>query len=182
MSDSPALSALLPDDLQSLYASAAALLPADAACVLLHIDEEQTLVVIGHGMRIEDVIELPLGAMSTSRAHFQRYPPTPAEIENAIQVVEDTLMPVRAKIPQGAELASADAAVELVARLASAGTPLPIEAMEEVFNRLADAIMGSPASMAQIPEDPGFAASLLILREFMHHMQFAAIRLLPGER
>lgn len=35
--------------------------------------------------------------------------------------------------------------------------------------------MGPPAGMAGIPTDAGFAATLLILREFMHHLDFTSI-------
>ena len=52
---------------------------------------------------------------------------------------------------------------------------LPIDAVEGQFDLLAAFIFGRPASSAGIPADSSFAATLLILREFMHHLQFPAI-------
>jgi hypothetical protein len=42
---------------------------------------------------------------------------------------------------------------------------------------LASLVLGRPASSAGIPTNPAFAATLLILREFMHHLQFDSIRI-----
>jgi hypothetical protein len=36
-------------------------------------------------------------------------------------------------------------------------------------------VTGSTAARQGLPGDAGFAATLLILREFMHHLQFASI-------
>ena len=49
------------------------------------------------------------------------------------------------------------------------------EAVEGTFERLAQAASGRPLSSCGIPADPEFAARLLILREFMHHLQFDEI-------
>jgi hypothetical protein len=50
--------------------------------------------------------------------------------------------------------------------------------VERVFNRLAAVAQGRPAAHEGLPEDPAFAARLLVLRELMHHMPFAAVTLL----
>lgn len=47
--------------------------------------------------------------------------------------------------------------------------------MERLFDQLAARVQGRPASQTDIPDDPAFYASLLILREFLHHLQFPAI-------
>jgi NADH:ubiquinone oxidoreductase subunit 4 (subunit M) len=52
---------------------------------------------------------------------------------------------------------------------------LSIDAVERQFDLLAALTQGRPSASAGIPTDSGFAASLLILREFMHHLQFSAI-------
>jgi hypothetical protein len=50
-----------------------------------------------------------------------------------------------------------------------------IDAVERQFDLLTALTQGRPATSAGIPTDIGFAATLLILREFMHHLQFSAI-------
>lgn len=54
-----------------------------------------------------------------------------------------------------------------------------MEAVERLFDLLASLSLGRPASSAGIPDTPAFAARLLILREFMHHLGFAEIRYQP---
>jgi NADP-dependent 3-hydroxy acid dehydrogenase YdfG len=52
---------------------------------------------------------------------------------------------------------------------------LSTEAMERVFDRLAAVVTGSSAARQGIPAGREFAATLLILREFMHHLRFTSI-------
>jgi hypothetical protein len=52
-----------------------------------------------------------------------------------------------------------------------------VEAVERLFDLLAALSLGRPASSAGIPADGVFAARLLILRELMHHLGFAALQL-----
>ena len=47
--------------------------------------------------------------------------------------------------------------------------------MEQTFERLIALALGRPALREGIPTSAEFAATLLIMREFMHHMQFASI-------
>jgi len=53
--------------------------------------------------------------------------------------------------------------------------------MERVFSRLAAVVQGKPAAHEGIPDDNAFAATLLILREFMHHLGFSSIGLLSAK-
>jgi hypothetical protein len=76
---------------------------------------------------------------------------------------------------------ASDAAIHAIALSAgvtggSAAT-LSIEAVERQFDLLTALSLGRPASSAGIPNDAAFAATLLILREFMHHLQFESITL-----
>jgi exopolyphosphatase/pppGpp-phosphohydrolase len=143
--------------------------------VLLHIADEQTGIAIGTGATPDVVRVLPLGATRTAHAQFKTEPPTPLAMEVAIMVVEDAVMPLHRLIPSGAVCYSTDTSVREVALLS--GMPatdamlLPLSGMERTFNRLASVVMGTPA--AGLPESNAFAAVLLILRECMHHLQFA---------
>jgi len=59
---------------------------------------------------------------------------------------------------------------------------LPVDAMEHLFHRFAAVSEGRPASQEGLPADAAFAATLLVLRELMHHLPFAALTLFqaPG--
>lgn len=45
------------------------------------------------------------------------------------------------------------------------------------FQRLSAVSLGRPISLEGLPASADFAATLLILREFMHHLGFASITL-----
>jgi exopolyphosphatase/pppGpp-phosphohydrolase len=165
--------------LQQSYATARRYVGAMNCIVVLHIGSQQSGVAIGLGPVPEQVKLLPLGTERTARAHFHTTPPTPLAMENAIQWVEDVVMPLHTLVPQGAQLFSSDAAVQEIA-LQSGVAPdihqtLSLDAMERTFNRLTAMAEGSPAAHQGLPASNSFAAALLILREFMHHLQFAHI-------
>ncbi|MGE5384850.1 MAG: hypothetical protein ACM3SV_03080 [Betaproteobacteria bacterium] len=161
------------------YAAVHAASPNAGPVVVLHIGNEEAAIAAGSGHEPELVFLLDLGAQSTARTWFIHTPPTPLEMENAIAAVEDEIMRIRTLIPGGAALWTADAALREVAALsgiAPAGEMiLSLEATERTFDRLASVVLGSPASRAGLPENAEFAASLLILREFMHHLRFSEI-------
>ena len=115
-------------------------------------------------------------------AFFRRMPPTPLQVENAIQVVEDEVVRARTLVPAGTWICSADADMQAIAvlvggRAVSDGL-LSLEAVEHTFNRWVDWVEGRPSSQDDLPHSAGFAASLLVLREFMHHLQVPGLRLI----
>jgi exopolyphosphatase/pppGpp-phosphohydrolase len=170
--------------LRTLFAAARAQVSTPSPLVLLHIDAEQTGVAVGQTAEPAAWLALAIGAESTSREHFRHNPPSPLELENAIVTVEDEVTRARALIPAGARLVTSDALIREIALLSGvngSGTlQLSLEAMERCFERLAQLSMGRPASSDNLPSNTPFAATLLILREFMHHLQFEAITVLPS--
>jgi exopolyphosphatase/pppGpp-phosphohydrolase len=161
------------------YSAARAQAGTGACVVVLHMGAEQCGMALGTGPEVEIVKFLPLGAERTARELFHTTPPTPLAMENAIQVVEDVVMPLHALVPRGAQLFSADAVVREIALQSGAAPGMPqtltLEAMERTFNRLAAVVEGSPAAYQGLPASNRFAVALLILREFMHHLQFAQV-------
>jgi hypothetical protein len=135
------------------------------SAVLLHIGSEETQVTIDGKTH-----RLTLGSQLTSLGYFRHQPPTPAEMENA---------GLRHDITPGASLHSQDNDIRAIARLAGVAEneqmSLSLDAVERTFDRLALVINGRPAHFEGIPEGNDFAATLLILREFMHHLQFDEI-------
>jgi exopolyphosphatase/pppGpp-phosphohydrolase len=150
-----------------------------SSTVLLHIGSEQTKVTVRKENGDVTQLLLTLGSQLTSLGYFRHTPPTPEEMETAIMVVEDEIMRVRHDIPAGARLVSNDNDIRAIARLAGVAEnesmPLSVDAVERTFDRLALVINGHPARFEGIPDGNDFAATLLILREFMHHLQFAQI-------
>ena len=163
--------------LQQSYAAARHHAGETACIVVLHMAAEQSGIAIGTGAAPDRVKLLPLGTERTAREQFRTTPPTPLAMENAIQIVEDVVMPLRAVIPSKALLFSMDASVREIALLAGVAPAEPLhlslEAMERVFNRLALVVEGSSFLHQGLPASNQLAAELLILREFMHHLQFA---------
>lgn len=145
----------------------------------LHIGHEYTTVTtVNHGgANLQQ--DLTIGATSTSLAYFRHNPPTAYEMEAAIMAVEDEVIRISPAVNQKSQRVTKDSAIAEIAQLAGlplqAEFTLPLEAVERMFDRLAAVMMGRPAASEGIPADNVFAARLLILREFMHHLQFPAI-------
>ena len=167
------------------YNAARAELTNDSPLVLLLIGTELTGVAVGHGAAPDAVLSLAIGAQKTPRDFFKHRPPSPLELENAIVTVEDEVTRARKLIPPGATLVTTDSSIREIAHL-SGMTPgavvhLPLDTMERTFERLAQVSLGRPASFDSLPTDNAFAATLLILREFMHHLQFDDITVLQAD-
>jgi len=150
--------------------------------IRLHIGGDETTVIAPPGTA---PLSLALGSQRTATAFFRNAPPTAAELENAIMAVEDEVTRARAMVAGQADLWTTDDSIRQIALLYGAPDApvmeLSIEAVERMFDLLAALVQGRPSSSAGIPSDIGFAATLLILREFMHHLQFAAIRILASQ-
>jgi exopolyphosphatase/pppGpp-phosphohydrolase len=170
------------ETLQQSYAAARLYTGVHDCVVVLHIGIEQSGIAAGLGARADSVKLLPMGSGRTAREYFKTAPPTALAMEHAIQVVEDVVMPLRPVIPREALLFSTDATLREIALMAGAEQTDPVrltlDNMERLFNRLSAVVDGSPAAHQELPESNTFAATLLILREFMHHLQFAQIEVL----
>jgi hypothetical protein len=59
---------------------------------------------------------------------------------------------------------------------------MPIETVEQCFQQLAAASLGQPGAMQGLPAGREAAATLLILREFMHHLGHPAITVVDAVR
>lgn len=167
------------DATRERYASLRRNEPPAAPVVLLHIGEDRTCVASGTGIEPDQVLMLEMGARRTSIDFFKHNPPSPLEIENAIMVVEDEVTRARGVALGGATLYSTDKLVGDMTRMVGGPealvSTLTIEQVEKLFNQLAARSDGRPASQLDVPDDPRFAATLLILREFMHHLHFECI-------
>ena len=123
----------------------------------------------------EDRVTLPVGAQALAQACFRHDPPSPAELEHAIDAVEDALAAAGLMHAERGGLATSDALLRSLPGLGSDGASLSRDEVEALFQRLASASLGHPAAAAGLPRGGVPAASLLLLRELMHHLGFDAI-------
>lgn len=147
----------------------------------LHIGAQQTVVsIIDTTQALETaepvaLLALKLGFEQIANLHFKRDIPTPLELEYAIQTLEDQVERARTLIAPGTWLTSTDVGLHEIAKAAhglyALPTVLTLEQVEHTFNRLAAVSLGRPAASENLPSGKSFAATLLILREFMHHLQ-----------
>ena len=166
--------------IQRDYTAARAQLPPGTAVTVLHIGEAATWLAVGHDAMPSAVLSLAIGSQKTAATFFKHTPPTPGEIENAIMVVEDEITLARKLVIGHTTLFCADPALQAMAAMvgidAAHGRRMSVDTVEGLFDLLAALSQGRPAASAGIPDTPSFAATLLILREFMHHLGFAEIR------
>lgn len=120
--------------------------------------------------------ELPLGTASLARQWMRHTPPTPLDIEHAIEVTEDVLMPLAAKLARTEQLqlsgSGAALILQAVGAVPDAVLHLSLEEVEGLFNRIAMVSQGRPSRQEALPAEPEFYAAMVLLRECLHHLRF----------
>lgn len=111
---------------------------------------------------------------------FRHEPPQPAELERAIDLVEDALMATRLPHAERGELVTSDPWLSTLHGLVLEGARLSREQVETLFQELAAVSLGRPAGQSGLPEGRQAAAALLILRECMHRLGYLAVRRSPA--
>lgn len=152
-----------------------------AAAVWLRFRDGQIVLTVTAGPTLSTIAA---GSMHTVLESLQHEPATPAELEAAIACIEDALMPAVRHLPAAAELYCAEPSLQTLAHLAAAGAlPARLDTgrVERLFNDLADIAYGMPAARLGLPTARDFTAALLVLREVLHHGDFAAVTLMPTE-
>lgn len=137
---------------------------------------------------------LPLGLQQLTQQRFRNALPTETQLEAGIMEVEEAVMPLARQLPRGSLLVTHDPLLLHIARQATGqpalGSHAPAagqapdfvtrEAVEALFEQLASqASRRHAGSYAQQPDGPRHAATLLILREALHHWQLERLYLLP---
>jgi hypothetical protein len=153
------------------------LAPAATSRVHLSIGALETTVRVEQPGQAPIVRRLALGTQRPGGPAFTQHPPVAVALEAAIAGVEDEVMPLARQVPPGGHLVTQDA---LAASLGmNSQERLELDLIEQRFNTLADAAMGSRSAAGALPADPRYAGYLLILREFMHHVGFDALHVEP---
>lgn len=144
----------------------------------LDIGDRQTDVVVRHGEVVEARLTLSLGARQLAKGIFRHEPPKPAELESAIDAVEDQLKTAVDVAAAGSSLVLLGPVARQLAqvRLADGGSAtIGLETIESLFQRLASESLGNPAARRGLPAGNAFVAAVLIVREFMHHLGFGSV-------
>jgi hypothetical protein len=143
----------------------------------LHIGEQSIRLTATTDPGLDSV--LLLGTHELGNGPWRNEPPSPLEIENAIEFVEDLVMPLAKSLPEGTTLVTHDAEARHLVVVARPGEdpapPLSVEHVERVFNSVVAVSQGRPVASSDLPPQAAFAAYVLILRELMHHLGFDSI-------
>ncbi|MGS3140738.1 hypothetical protein ACB316_21435 [Aeromonas sanarellii] len=142
--------------------------------ILLSLGETRSRVQISGADGVSQTFSLALGLDALTPGPFRRDPPTPLELEQAIMVVEDVLMPLADRIPPHPVL-HLQSPVPLAEVLGNRVQSR--ENIERLFGQLAAMVEGDPLASAQLPRERRVAAALLILREWMHHLDAGSVAL-----
>ena len=123
--------------------------------------------------------ELQLGAASLARQWMRHTPPTPLDIEHAIEQVEDVVMPLATKLVRTEQLQLRGSGAALILRGVGAAPDAAVrwslEDVEDLFNRIAMVSQGRPSGQETLPTAPEFYAAMVILRECLHHLRFSQV-------
>jgi len=145
--------------------------------ILLKLEADKLIFTASAGASTDQSI---YGSVSGIRNALEQGKLTGARIEDAINRVEDLIMPMLRSLPANTELRVSGPELTKVFHLFSAtdDAHIPIESVERLFNQLADHAGGSPFAWhpAESPEHVAFG--LVILREVMHHGRFCSVSLM----
>ncbi|MGE8545934.1 hypothetical protein [Alcaligenes sp. Marseille-Q7550] len=162
-----------------------------AQIAVLHFTDDEAAIGLarkGVPVHIEPFPELTLTQLLATC--FAGPGTTALQLEQAIEVVEDALMPARLDLRQFQVFASGSQAGRLMQWIKDVtgndNHALSIENLETVFNIYADATVGASstakaAESASGPsplDDKSLGAYLLLLRECLHHLHVSQIQLL----
>lgn len=145
-----------------------------SSTLLLSLGDRESRVRLTGADGTSQTLSLALGLDALTPGPFRRDPPTSLELEQAIMVVEDVLMPLAALIPPHPvlHLQNPEPLAEVLGSRVQSR-----ESIERLFGQLVAMVEGDPLASAQLPRDRRVAAALLILREWMHHLDAGSVAL-----
>jgi hypothetical protein len=164
------------------YRKAVALREPGQAAAFLHIDLDETWLVVGAAHEPALVACLDIGLRTTVRGHFPHSEIGALEIERAIAALEDEIMPLAPNMVRAARLYTADTVAVDIARLAAIAPATCLElsrdALEGVFDRWTRAMLGHCGALDAVLESRELAVGILTLRELLHHLHFDWVTIL----
>ncbi|MDH4463316.1 MAG: hypothetical protein QE290_04685 [Acidovorax sp.] len=122
------------------------------------------------------------GPQAISDQHFGDGTLTPIALERAIEWTEDRIQAARLQLSAGAGLATHAPEIRHLAELAGLQGPtlhLRIDAVEQLFSRLVLQAFGQSSPQDSLPYSPRVFASVVMLREMLHHLHFDGVAVEP---
>jgi hypothetical protein len=126
------------------------------------------------------VARIEAGYEAMRSRHFGRARLDAGALERAIEWTEDQIQAAHAAVPAGARLCTSESDVRLIARAAglSADAPLlHVDAVEQTFSRLVLQAFGQSPHQEDLPDEPRVFATVVLLREMLHHLRFGQIQI-----
>jgi hypothetical protein len=122
---------------------------------------------------------LALGTASLARQWMRHTPPTPLDIEHAIEQTEDIVMPLAAKLVRTGQLQLSGSGAALILQGVGAEPDAELhwnlDEVDDLFHRIAMVSQGRPSGQEALPTAPEFYAAMVIVRECLHHLRFAGV-------
>jgi hypothetical protein len=137
----------------------------------LRLHMRQTILAIGEA----DPVTLAVAPQGLAVDFFRHQPPTPHELEQAIDAIEDALMSTRIAHDERGTLVTGEPLVRAIPGLQQEGDSLTRDAVEVLFQRLASSSLAPRLLAAAMSVDAETTATMLLLRELMHHLGFAEV-------
>ena len=145
----------------------------------LEFGDIESAIALGDQAEPARVISFRLSLTDLARKYFNAELPGEAAIEAAIAEVEERVMPLHHLFASGARCVTCDDRVRAIAgvlgRVDEPWATMSIDAVERVFNRWVSVALGRPATQDALPMSGEFAASLVALREWLHHLSLTEI-------
>lgn len=138
---------------------------------LIRFDDDRTVLSDGGS----PPVVLNVVAVHIAMRLFRHDPPTPGEIEQAIDWVEDALATTGLKQSVRGDLVIDSPMLFGQLRLNAVGERMTRDQLEARFQRLASISLGHARAQDDPPTEPMAAALLLILRECMHHLGYSGL-------
>lgn len=137
----------------------------------IRFDDDRTVLLD----RASPNVVLNVAAINIATRLFRHDPPTPGEIEQAIDWVEDAVAATGLKQNVHGDLVIDDPLLFEKLGLDAKGERMVRDQLEARFQRLASISLGHPRAQTDPPSDPMAAALLVILRECMHHLGYCGL-------
>jgi hypothetical protein len=145
----------------------------------LQLGAETSTVLCTDDGRVVLQQELRLGTASLARQWMRHTPPTPLDIEHAIEQTEDVVMPLAAKLVRTEQLQLRGSGAALILQGVGAAPDAVLrwnlEEVEDLFNRIAMVSQGRPSGQEDLSTAPEFYAAMVIVRECLHHLRFSQV-------
>lgn len=121
---------------------------------------------------------IDIGYQPVINNYFKQTFPTPYTTEIAIIVIENTIEQIKPIWQPINKIVTSNKQIKYIASYFNSTQYLTIEQVELLFNRVADVIGGSPKREREFPDSIEFIATLLILREVLHHLTINVVELM----